>query len=399
MKEEMQIDGEPVPCQFWGREGLDEATITQMERARRLPVSVRAAQMPDGHVGYGLPIGGVLATRNAVIPYAVGVDIGCRMKLSIIDVPGDRIAGLRDKLKVALRDETRFGMGKEFDSHGRRDHDVMASERWQDLPPRLKALKEKAWGQLGTSGSGNHFVEWGELDLPEDDLGLPAGRYIALLSHSGSRGFGAQIADFYTRLAMEKVPLPKEYKHLAWLDMRGNAGQEYWNAMELAGEYSSANHDLIHRYVLKAAGFKPAVQVENHHNFAWKEEHHGEEVIVHRKGATPAGEGVLGVIPGSMGDPGYVVRGKGSRASLHSAAHGAGRAHSRTQAKQLFTKRMVADYLKERGVELMAAGVDEAPMAYKRIETVMSAQADLVQPIAAFHPRLVLMADDGTAED
>lgn len=394
-----ELRPEPIDFALWGTEGLDDHTLAQMALACRLPITAAAAQMPDGHVGYGLPIGGVLATRNAVIPYAVGVDIACRMKLSIVDIPAGRLDGLREKLKNALTRETRFGMGAHFRGRDRRDHAVMDDPAWEDLPPPLRALKDKAWAQLGTSGSGNHFVEWGILRLPDADLDLPAGEHLALLSHSGSRGLGAQTCGYYTDLAREESPLPREAMALSWLSLDGAAGREYWTAMELAGRYAAANHALIHKHVAAAAGAKIVAGVENHHNFAWIEEHNGEQLVVHRKGATPAGAGVLGVIPGSMADPGFVVRGRGVAASLDSAAHGAGRRMSRKAAKQSLTKTEWKAYLAERGVELLSAGIDEAPMAYKPIREVMAAQADLVDIVGEFHPRIVLMADGGPAED
>jgi len=184
-------------------------------------------------------------------------------------------------------------------------------------------------------------------------------------------------------------------RHLAWLDLKSDAGQEYWAAMELMGQYAQANHACIHKHVVKALQAKVLLDVENHHNFAWKEEHDGEMVIVHRKGSTPAGEGVIGIIPGSMGAPGYVVRGKGNAASLNSAAHGAGRRMSRRQAIKSFTWHEVKKYLRERDVTLISAGLDEVPMAYKDIETVMAAQSDLVEKLARFDPRLVKMAPAG----
>jgi tRNA-splicing ligase RtcB len=393
------LNDDPAPCSTWGAVGIDDTARNQMRTACRLPVAVRGAQMPDGHVGYGLPIGGVLATAGAVIPYGVGVDIACRMKLSILPDAADRIAGWRDRLKNALRAETRFGVGASFDDRHRRDHAVMSDPAWEDLPPALARLKDKAWSQLGTSGSGNHFVEWGELLLERPELGLEPGRYLALLSHSGSRGFGGQIANYFTRLAMDLCRLPSEARHLAWLDLDREAGQLYWLAMNLAGRYASANHETIHRTVLAAAGLEPAVQIESHHNFAWLEVHGGRELVVHRKGATPAAKGELGIIPGSMGDPGFVVRGKGNAESLNSAAHGAGRRLSRTAAKQSITGHDQRRYLEERGVELLAGGLDEAPQAYKNIHDVMAAQSDLVEPLAAFYPKIVLMADGGPAED
>jgi len=395
------LRAEPVPCAIWGIEGLDAETLRQMDAACRLPIAVRGAQMPDGHVGYGLPIGGVLATRNAVIPYGVGVDIACRMKISVLDAPASRLAGMRDRLKKALLAETLFGVGAEFPRMMRREHDAMDDPAWRELPKPLAQLRDKAWGQLGTSGSGNHFVEFGDLTLERaaPELGLAPGNYLALLSHSGSRGFGSNVAGYFTRLAIRLTRLPKAYQRLAWLDLRKSEGREYWAAMNLAGRYAAANHDLIHRHVLRALGFDVVAQVENHHNFAWIEEHGGERLVVHRKGATPAGPGVLGMIPGSMTDPGFIVRGKGNSESLNSAAHGAGRLLSRRAAKTTLTRSDMRRALEEAGVELMAAGLDESPRAYNSRAEVMRAQSDLVEPIARFQPRIVRMSDDGTAED
>ena len=257
-------------------------------------------------------------------------------------------------------------------------------------------LRDKAWAQLGTSGSGNHFVEFGVLEVLNDELGLPEGHYLALLSHSGSRGTGAAVCNHYSRLAMDLHPeLPKELSRLAWLDLGSDPGREYWAAMELMGQYAAANHALIHKHIAKNLGAKVLLDVENHHNFAWKEIHDGEEVIVHRKGATPAGAGMLGIIPGSMGAPGFVVRGRGNEASLRSAAHGAGRRMSRRQAIKTYRWSGVKKFLRERDVTLLSAGLDEVPMAYKDIHQVMAAQADLVETMARFDPRLVKMAPHG----
>ncbi len=258
-----------------------------------------------------------------------------------------------------------------------------------------RGLKDKAWKQLGTSGSGNHFVEFGELTLLQSDLGLEAGTYLALLSHSGSRGTGGSIAEHYSRVARELHPeLPNQLQPLAWLDLQSEEGQGYWNAMELMGLYSAANHALIHRDIADHLGAEVLLDVENHHNFAWNEVHNGEQVVVHRKGATPAGMGVLGIIPGSMGTSGYVVRGKGHPDSLCSASHGAGRKMSRKAARQNFTWKQARAFLDERGVTLLSAGLDEVPMAYKDIDEVMAAQTDLVETVARFDPRLVKMASE-----
>jgi tRNA-splicing ligase RtcB (3'-phosphate/5'-hydroxy nucleic acid ligase) len=381
----------PAPYQVWGA-GLEQGALDQMKNAARIPVAVSGALMPDAHQGYGLPIGGVLATENAVIPYAVGVDIACRMKLSVFDVPADQIKRLNDQLVRALERETVFGTGGE--QRKPLQHDVL-DEDWS-VTPVTKRVFDKARAQLGTSGSGNHFVEFGVLTLEQPDLGLEAGKYLALLSHSGSRGSGATVADFYSRLAMDLHPeLPPELRRLAWLDMDGEAGQEYWAAMNLMGKYAAANHAMIHKKIAAALGFRVVAGVENHHNYSWLEKHGDRDLYVHRKGATPAGAGVLGVIPGSMASPGFVVRGKGSAPSLESASHGAGRAMSRTAAREKYRWNHIRPMLEERGVQLLSAGIDENPFAYKRIEEVMAAQSDLVDVVARFDPRIVKMAGEG----
>jgi tRNA-splicing ligase RtcB len=378
----------PAPWRQWGT-GLEASAVEQMANACKLPVAVRGALMPDAHLGYGLPIGGVLATRNAVIPYAVGVDIACRMKLSVYDLPPSTIGDATNRLKEAIERETRFGVGVSFKD--RREHEVM-DEDWSVTEVTDKN-KDKAWGQLGTSGSGNHFVEFGTFKVDHGGLGIKPGEYLAFLSHSGSRGVGASVAGHYSKLAMNLHPeLPKELRHLAWLDLDSDLGRDYWAAMQLMGKYAAANHACIHRHIARNLGAHVLLDLENHHNFAWKEIHDGEEVIVHRKGATPAAPGVLGVIPGSMASPTYIVRGKGSHDAMNSAAHGAGRVMSRTQAKKTLAWADVNRFLQSRGVTLISAGLDEVPMVYKDIDAVMAAQKDLVETQAVFHPRLVKMA-------
>jgi len=396
-----------APWAQWGS-GLEAQAVQQMANACALPVAVAGALMPDAHVGYGLPIGGVLATEGCVIPYAVGVDIACRMRLSVYDRKAGTIAGQKDRLANILESETCFGMGGAFKV--KRQHEVMDDD-W-DVSPITRRFKDKAWAQLGSSGSGNHFVEFGAFDvnaeqsaaLKKNGFDLPPGEYLALLSHSGSRGTGAQVCQHYSRIAMDRrYDLPKELKHLAWLTFEEEAGQEYWAAMNLMGRYAAANHALIHKHIAKKVGAHVLLDIENHHNFAWKETHvvNGaeREVIVHRKGATPAGEGVLGVIPGSMATPGYVVRGKGKPESLHSASHGAGRVMSRSAAKQSFTWSAVKKQLAAAGVELLSAGIDEVPGVYKDIHSVMVAQTDLVEVLGEFRPRIVKMCPEGPAED
>ncbi|HLP75717.1 MAG TPA: RtcB family protein [Candidatus Paceibacterota bacterium] len=386
---------EPVKYHQWG-EGLDHEAVMQMEKACLLPVSVAGALMPDAHVGYGLPIGGVLATENAVIPYAVGVDIACRMKMTVLDIPVRDLEQKQDRLTRAIEAETRFGVGASF-KH-RREHEVMDAD-WS-VSGVTKQNKDRAWSQLGTSGSGNHFVEFGLFTAHSKINDLEAGTYVALLSHSGSRGTGAAVCDHYSKIAFSQFPdLPSELKRLAWLSLDSQEGQEYWNAMELMGQYAAANHACIHKHIAENLGAQVLLDLENHHNFAWKEKHIIDdverEVVVHRKGATPAGQGVLGIIPGSMASPGFVVSGKGNPESLDSASHGAGRAMSRKAANEKFNWKDVNRFLKQQGVTLISAGLDEVPMAYKNIRDVMKAQSDLVTVLGEFMPRLVKMAPAG----
>ena len=385
----------PLSYPVWGREYIEDGSIVQMDNAMRLPISVAGALMPDAHVGYGLPIGGVLATDNAVIPYAVGVDIACRMRLSLYEVSPTLLGQKKHMFEDALMDNTAFGVGAQWKGSDRADHEVLDESTWK-ATRLLTTLKDNAARQLGTSGTGNHFVEWGSFRLYEPLFGLQPGEYLALLSHSGSRSVGFKIADRYSKLAMEKHPdLDKSVRHLAWLSLDSEEGQEYWLSMELAGRFASANHYIIHQRVAKAVGLKKAAVVENHHNFAWAEKlPDGRDVIVHRKGATPAGAGVLGVIPGSMGDAGYVVRGRGVSESLESASHGAGRLMSRKAALQSISKAARDEYLKERGVTLLGGGMDESPQAYKPIDSVIAAQQDLVDVLGKFNPRIVRMANE-----
>ena len=384
----------------FGPNYIEVGAKDQMNIAMQLPITIAGALMPDAHQGYGLPIGGVLATRNAIIPYGVGVDIGCRMALSIFDIPEKHYFGKDAFYKRELLAHTKFGAGKDFAVNERTDHEVLDSPAFNSID-LLRKLHGKAYAQLGTSGGGNHFVEWGIIDFAERDnvLNIDQGRYVALLTHSGSRGFGATIAGHYTKLAKELCKLPKEAANLAYLDLNSSAGQEYWIAMNLAGNYASACHEVIHQKLTKAIGAKVLAKVENHHNFAWKEMLAGEAVIVHRKGATPAGKGVMGIIPGSMTAPGFLVRGKGENTSINSASHGAGRLMSRTKAIQNISRSEMKAMLKDHNVTLIGAGLDEAPMAYKDINKVMAAQTALVDVIAKFEPKMVRMADDGSRED
>lgn len=382
---------EPLDYRVYGAEAIHDSARKQMTDVMRLEPVVAGALMPDAHVGYGMPIGGVAAVENAVIPFAVGVDIGCRMHLTVFREPTEGLESLRGRLREAILKGTHFGRALRPKplAHPLLDDPRLAAA---ELRLRKQDLRSRAALQFGTSGGGNHFVEFGELRLAEPAEGIPAGNWLALLSHSGSRALGYNIANYFSDLAKRLTPLPKELERLAWLPMDTEEGQAYWDAMEVAGEYSAANHQVIHDTVIALSGLTPLRAVSNHHNFAWKETHGGKEVLVHRKGATPAGAGVLGIIPGSMGAPGFLVRGRGAVDSLHSASHGAGRQMSRTQAIKEITAEQRDANLRAARVELLGGGLDEAPGAYKDIHAVIGAQSELVEVLAEFHPRIVRMA-------
>jgi tRNA-splicing ligase RtcB len=391
--ETIALNVEGKSYQIYGAEAIEQGALQQMETAMKLPVTVAGALMPDAHQGYGLPIGGVLATRNAVIPYGVGVDIGCRMCMTIYDIPTEKLREKTEDFKKLIVNNTKFGQAT-FKKP--KDHEIFERKEFSELSI-VREMKNRAWQQIGSSGGGNHFVEFGIVEISSSitEYNLAPGQYVALLSHSGSRGLGANIARHYTKIAMDKCKLPQEAKHLAWLDLDTEEGQEYWLAMNLAGDYASACHHQIHERMAIGLRETPLAMIENHHNFAWKEKDaSGNEIIVHRKGATPAGKGVLGIIPGSMATPGFIVRGKGMAESINSASHGAGRMMSRTKAKQTILPGHVNKFLKEAGVELIGSGLDEAPMAYKDIHQVMNYQKELVEVLGSFMPKIVRMCGD-----
>lgn len=374
----------------FGKELIEPGAFHQMYQAAKLPVSVAGAIMPDGHSGYGLPIGGVLGTENAVIPFGVGMDIGCRMCLSVFDLNPLDLERNHSFFLKTLEESTLFGGSAQFDRSP--DHAVMDEPLFQEMP-LLRNMHTRAWKQLGSSGSGNHFVEFGVVEIAEKDpvLGVDAGKYLGVLSHSGSRSLGAKIAALYTQIAISKRRLDQDTKQLAWLYLDEEAGAEYWAAMNLAGDYAAACHEVIHAKITRELRHRPIAVVQNHHNFAWKEQWEGRELIVHRKGATPAGKDVLGIIPGSMTAPGFIVKGRGNAASVFSASHGAGRLLSRTQARASVTEKQFREVLDAHGVHLIGGDKDESPFAYKDIHTVMEQQQELVDIVGKFTPKIVRM--------
>lgn len=375
-----------------GEHLIDPKAVQQMRDATRLPVTLAAALMPDAHVGYGIPIGGVWALDHAVSPYAVGVDIACRMKLTVFDAAPDAIS--TEDLQQAIARHTRFGSGSHFEGDDRNGHPVLDSPEWDEHPHLKKNphLRDTAHAQLGSSGGGNHFVDVGAY-TGED--GQPR---LAVMSHSGSRGLGARLADHYSKLAMSLQPgLPSFLKHLAWLDLDTEEGDAYWRAMTLAGRYAQANHHAIHARLTEHFRLDVLDSIEHHHNFAWRERittpDRERSAVVHRKGATPARDGERGIIPGSMSTPAYVVRGTGNPATLQSASHGSGRTMSRKAAKQALAGLDLHAALQAEGITLLGGALDEAPLAYKDIRQVIAAQTDSVDVIGEFQPFLVRMAD------
>ena len=380
----------PQPLQVFGIIGADieYGALQQLELALRLPIAERGALMPDAHPGYALPIGGVFAAHRAVAPAMVGVDIGCRMHLTLFAESPQEVQHRRTPLFSDLQQVTVFG------SRGGRirnaDHQILDRNNWQ-ATPLLRELHDKATYQIGTSGSGNHFAEIvvgeriGANGLPE--------RFSGLLTHSGSRGVGYAIATYYMRVAAEETKrrahVPKMYE---WLDLDSEAGQEYWHAMHLAGDFAQANHEVIHAQFARRAGLTPLEVIQNHHNFAWLQ---GDSVL-HRKGATPAESGVRGVIPGSMGTYSYVVEGRGAPEALASASHGAGRRWSRTQARDQISGSDMRSWMEAEDILVAGASVDEAPQAYKDIERVMEIQVEhgLIEPLARMKPIAVIMAGE-----
>lgn len=378
-----------APYSVFGKELISSDTISQMDTVMRTPIITGGALMPDAHAGYGLPIGGVISTLNSVIPYAVGYDIGCRMSLTVYDADPKFFKQYEHRIVKAIETNTHFGNEGGLDKPIY--HEILDDPLFQT--PFLKTLHKKAVKQIGSSGQGNHFISMGIVVIDDNNngLGLPVGKYIGLLSHSGSRNLGFKIAEKYYEISKNICRLPSSIKNMAWLDLDTELGNEYWLAMDLAGSYAKACHDNIHYSISKYLGLKPIKNIENHHNFAWKE----DGMVIHRKGATPAKKGVLGIIPGDMVHNAYIVSGLGNVGSLNSASHGAGRVLSRGEASNSISNSSMKKILKEFGVTLIGGGTDEAPDVYKNIDEVMIYQKELVKTEGVFSPKIVRMGEDG----
>lgn len=397
-----RVNGIPV----WGQH--DQATLAQIARCAADPEVAAAALMADGHKGYSMPIGGVVAYREAVSPSGVGYDISCGNKAVCTNL---RASDLRAQIKPvmdAIASTVVFGIGQT--SGLARDHELFEDPTWRDLP-QLSKLKQQAREQLGTVGGGNHYV-----DLFEDEQG-----WVWIGVHFGSRGLGHRTASGFLNLAAgrqfdDKAPGEHMDQPATVLSLRTDLGQAYWQAMALAGRYAYAGRDFVVSQVLAILGASVTDEVHNHHNYAWIEQHGGEQLIVVRKGATPAWPGQRGFIGGSMGDVSVIVEGvagEQARAALHSTVHGAGRVMSRTQAagkrrwvrqngrrvqEQIkpgqVSRAMMSEWLQRVGVELRGGGTDESPHVYRRLPEVLGAHAGSIRVLHTLTPLGVAMAGD-----
>ena len=393
----------------------EELTLKQFENIRAQ--ARHAALMADGHLGYVMPIGGVAAYDNMVSVVGVGFDIACgnaaiRTNLTLASF-GDDASAINATLST-LADEiaamVSFGIGRKNRADDAPvDHPLFNDAAWDAVPPKHRqALHDKARLQLGTVGSGNHYV-----DVFVDEMG-----FVWVGVHFGSRGFGHTIASSFLALGQGKAWGERVPEAEVLLDLSGPIGHDYWELMNLAGAYAYAGREWVARKVVALLGGLELELVHNHHNFAWKETHHGEEVVVIRKGATPAFPGQLGFIGGSMGDDAVIVQGLAAdRASaemialqesaLYSTVHGAGRVMSRTAAagkrdrrsgRQLsrgaVSPNMMRDWVREKGVILRGGGVDESPHVYRRLPDVLSAQRGTVEVLHVLRPLIVVMAGD-----
>jgi tRNA-splicing ligase RtcB len=368
----------------------DEATIAQLRRCASAEANAPAVLCADGHLGYSMPIGGVVGYRDHVSPSGVGYDIACgnlavRTTLHAADLAPQEYERIADQIKRRVS----FGMGR-ANQQPIRDHEAFDAIAHSPVAAQRQLLG-LAREQLGTVGGGNHYV-----DLLEDETGL-----LWVGVHFGSRGFGHKTATGFLNIAAGR-PFESRSRQGGEMDAPPSllplsmpAAQDYIAAMTIAGEYAYAGRDAVVATVLDILGAGATDRVHNHHNFAWHERHGGEPYWVVRKGATPAFPGQRGFIGGSMDDVAVIVRGvesPQSAAALYSTVHGAGRVMSRRQAKKIVNFRGVQDRLRARGTVLRGAGADEAPEVYRRLEDVLAPHAGTIVVEHTLRPRIVVMA-------
>lgn len=389
----MQIDtAGRIPVKIWAAD-LESDALQQARRLTELPFAYHhIALMPDAHSGYGMPIGGVLAAHGAVVPNAVGVDIGCGMCAQRTTLPADDSPVADPALRREILEVLKTAVPLGFSRH-EKPQVWEGFSRAPDLPV-VEAHLEAARHQLGSLGGGNHFIE----------LQSGSDGYLWLMLHSGSRNFGLQIAREYHRIAglfCQKEGLALPTPDLAYLPLESDSARDYLCAMAFALEFAAESRFRmleVFRRILRerfpAIGFGEIINI--HHNYAAEEEHYGRRVVVHRKGATSARKGEFGIIPGSQGTRSYIVRGKGNPESFHSCSHGAGRLLGRRRARRELDLQQEMRTLDSQGIVhglRRREHLDEAVGAYKPIDTVMAAQQDLVRVEVELTPLAVLKGD------
>lgn len=375
---------------IWG-DPIDQGALSQIKTCALEADAV--ALMADHHKGYAVPIGGVVAYRDAISPSGVGYDIACGNKAVLLDLPASEV---RAKIKPIMDDIWRslsFGVG--LNNRQSVDHDLFDDPAWQI--PAVKSLKQTARNQLGTIGSGNHYVDLFADELDRTWIGV----------HFGSRGLGHKTATYFLEAGgakdgMDVAPLI--------LPTASDLGEQYLTCMALAGRYAYAGRDWVCAEVARILGATILEEVHNHHNFAWRETHNGVDLWVVRKGATPAFPGQRGFVGGSMGDISVILEGIDSpeaQTALHSTVHGAGRVMSRTAARGKINYRtgkviapgkisrdMMNEWIQQQGVELRGAGTDESPHCYKRLPEVLNHHANTVKIVHTLQPLGVAMAGE-----
>jgi tRNA-splicing ligase RtcB len=381
------ITTEKLPIKLW-LDDLEGEVLEQAKNLANLPFAFRhIAIMPDSHTGYGMPIGGVLATTGTVIPNAVGVDIGCGMCALKTDIKGIPLKKLK-KIMDTARELIPVGFNHHKEAQ---DGSFMPERPWEELKIVSREFRA-ALKQIGTLGSGNHFIE----------IQKGSDGFIWVMIHSGSRNIGLKVANYYNKLAQELNEryhsIVGPWMQLAFLPIETKEAREYMKEMEYCIEFALASRKLMMERMIWAitdvlGSFGHDDIINESHNFAAWENHFGKNVIVHRKGATRAFEGELGMIPGSQGTKSYIVRGKGNEESFKSCSHGAGRKLGRKQAQRSLNLKQEIDFLDRQGIVhgiRNQKDLDEAAGAYKDIDEVMKNQKDLVDIVVELQPLAVI---------
>lgn len=384
-------------------------TLAQLEDVASR--AVRAALMADGHQGYVMPIGGVAAYRNSASVVGVGFDIACGNAAIRTDLTLNQLLSKDlDAVASQIQRSVSFGVGRtNANRDAPVDHRLFESDAWDAIPQQHRsALRDKAREQLGTVGSGNHYVD---VFADENDV-------IWVGVHFGSRGLGHTIASGFLALSQNEKWGARAKEAEILLPLDAPIGHDYWTLMNLAGEYAYAGREWVARKVVSILGGTEQELVHNHHNFAWREQHGGEDLIVIRKGATPAFPGQKGFIGGSMGDDAVIVEGAVNpteetselqQRAMYSTVHGAGRVMSRTEAGGKYkgwgrkrtlirpgkvTPEMMRDWVERKGVILRGGGLDESPHAYRRLPAVLAAQGHTIRVLHTLRPLIVVMAGE-----